>query len=673
MPKRWGLLIAIDHYPNLAPEHQLAGCCNDLRAMLDILTGRFGFPAHGLRILRNAEATRAAILNELARLAGSDGQDGVVGRDDVVVIYFAGHGSQAPEHRGYEADGLCETIVPADGRDPAGKVPDIADTEIYAFLLLLNRKTPHVTFVFDSCHSASITRELVPTRVRSIPADTRPLSAVPSVRSREATASGELPLSDRYVLLAACRDHENAFEIRVADGLGGQTHHGAMSYYLCQALSQAPAEASYRDVFGHVAQMVHNRFPAQTPQIEGALDRSLLGIALSAPDPFVLVDHVADTRISLAVGSIHGATAGSEWAIHGPHARHPDPQRQIAIVRLDAVSVRSSSGRIITPTGAVLIRTGMRAFEIGHEYPEDRLRVAIAATPPDQAEVSAALEQHLAHSQWIELLGGPMQGDSDVVLRLTAREIDLPAVAVGASSPWAWVASDPAGQIMLSPKPLDREGWCNDLIGDLERMARYRRVLAVRNHAPLHALRNKVAVRLQRLGEDGRWRVAEPSPTTGHITYVAGDAVAMELENTADKPLYVTVLDFGLSAAIAQIFPPRGASDRLAPGRILRVGMRDGDRLVLTMPASYPPERCDGIEYLKVLVTEKPVDFGVLLQPGTRRSKDTLSSLARRFARALDCHRDLQRLSAAQDQDEWTTIEVPILVTRAIGTATSAP
>src|SRR4029453_3048377 len=81
---RRALLVGVNEYPKLAPRYRLHGCVNDVEAMAHILETVAGFPRDNITLLRDQEATRDRILEELSRL--SDQAE----HGDVVVFHFSG-------------------------------------------------------------------------------------------------------------------------------------------------------------------------------------------------------------------------------------------------------------------------------------------------------------------------------------------------------------------------------------------------------------------------------------------------------------------------------------------------------------------------------------------------------------------------------------------------------
>ncbi|HEX8395119.1 MAG TPA: caspase family protein [Longimicrobium sp.] len=231
-------MIGINAYPHVRP---LRGCVNDARAMRALLVDRFGFPDSNVRLLLDADATREGILAEMDALVERAGED------DVVVMFYAGHGSQMTDRENDEPDGMDETIVAFDSGRGEHPNRDITDDEIHAKLVLLGRKTPHVTLIFDSCHSGTIARDAFGDMGRSIPADERPPEELPPSLvdpllaqggHRGIGPSGWLPIGPTYLLMAGCRSDQSAYEHTVREG-GEEVVHGAFTYFLARELADA--------------------------------------------------------------------------------------------------------------------------------------------------------------------------------------------------------------------------------------------------------------------------------------------------------------------------------------------------------------------------------------------------------------------------------------------------
>lgn len=121
----------------------LAGCLNDaddFKSCLDEILGCTSPSA--VRSLTNSRATRSAIITTFHEHL-IDNPD--ILPDDTIVIYYAGHGSQAPAPAEWQVPGgMVETLCPADQGVvcPQGgdRVPGIPDVTINALLSILARE-----------------------------------------------------------------------------------------------------------------------------------------------------------------------------------------------------------------------------------------------------------------------------------------------------------------------------------------------------------------------------------------------------------------------------------------------------------------------------------------------------------------------------------------------------
>jgi hypothetical protein len=254
----------------------LAGCVNDIELVADVLVEHHGFDDGGITKLVDPHNTRDEIFDALEELVDAT-EDG-----DVALVYYSGHGSQAPDDSGDEdAAGYDETIVPSDsGRSDDFPVRDIIDDELNSYVMALADKTEHATFIFDSCHSGSVDREALPrigepvTNIRAIlPADRPPEGErrmardMPPTERRMARGATGILEQGRYVLIAGCRDEQTSKET-VFEG----RRHGALTYYLMLAMGSGQ-EMTVSQAFEQATEGVKNSVRDQDPVLEGPDDR----------------------------------------------------------------------------------------------------------------------------------------------------------------------------------------------------------------------------------------------------------------------------------------------------------------------------------------------------------------------------------------------------------------
>ena len=118
------LIIGIDDYKQKTGFHALKAAVRDADSIRNWLVGEFKVPASHIRDLRNKEATRKAIIEALVALS----KDPNIQRDDPILIYYAGHGTEAPAPKQWRWDSpKIQMIVPWDFKHPDGPGPGVIE------------------------------------------------------------------------------------------------------------------------------------------------------------------------------------------------------------------------------------------------------------------------------------------------------------------------------------------------------------------------------------------------------------------------------------------------------------------------------------------------------------------------------------------------------------------
>ena len=147
------LLIGVSEYtdPGII---ELPGVANDIKAMQQLVTTTLDYAPANVRVLTGPAATRANILAAI-----NDWLVTGTAKDERALLYYSGHGSYVRDVSGDEADGLDETLAPADtSRTPQGLGNQVLDDELEGLLAKLDDR--RVTAIFDSCNSGTVTRSL---------------------------------------------------------------------------------------------------------------------------------------------------------------------------------------------------------------------------------------------------------------------------------------------------------------------------------------------------------------------------------------------------------------------------------------------------------------------------------------------------------------------------------
>jgi hypothetical protein len=259
-PHRRALLIGINDYTasSVARSHSapapgrdwpnLGGAVNDVNTMRDMLVALYGFDRNDIIALTDQAATRDAILGTIQRLVNA------ATKDDVILFYYAGHGSQVQNLRSDERDKLDESLVPADSRAGAA---DIRDKELRILFNRILDRGARLTVILDNCHSSSGARGLATGR--------RPRGVKPDLRDVADGMTVPRPESRGALVLAAAQDTDVAWEIRDRDG----KFHGVFSWAWMRAMRDSAAGEPAMETFLRAQARMRVETPYQQPTIAG--------------------------------------------------------------------------------------------------------------------------------------------------------------------------------------------------------------------------------------------------------------------------------------------------------------------------------------------------------------------------------------------------------------------
>jgi hypothetical protein len=256
-----------------------------------------------IRLLPEEQATRQGILDAIKRLA-DDAQP-----NDLIVFYFAGHGSQRRDTLSSKNQ-LDESIVPIDAWQGAR---DIRDKELAVlFNRIVYEKHARLTAIYDSCHSGTMARGITSSVQRTLSYDDRDVAEDKKNDPSTVTETDlkQIPQKGNAIILAAASSTESAVEAKYPDD--GQFH-GAFTRALVRVLQSSTQTLSAEDVVAEVSSMLHaDPVPFQQPSVEGRVQESLFGAPVSAHSLHVRVTTIAP-KLKLDVGNAGGFDVGTQF------------------------------------------------------------------------------------------------------------------------------------------------------------------------------------------------------------------------------------------------------------------------------------------------------------------------------------------------------------------------
>jgi hypothetical protein len=216
VPERWAVVIGVGQYDNRQIP-ALRYAVPDAEAIYQTLIGPAGFKKEHVLLLTDTSERKPtlrnikwALGNFLARSAG---------KNDTVLVFFAGHGAPELDQRGLERDGLSKYLVPIDA-DP----DDLFSTALPMddIQTIFGRiEAERVVIFLDACYSgAAGGRTFASNKTR-----TRDISVDEGFLDRLTRSKGR-------VIVTASRASEVSIELQ-------ELGHGIFTYYLVEGLKGA--------------------------------------------------------------------------------------------------------------------------------------------------------------------------------------------------------------------------------------------------------------------------------------------------------------------------------------------------------------------------------------------------------------------------------------------------
>ena len=324
--KLWAVVVGISSYKNIPPEGQLRFAHRDAEQLAAFLRtpGGGGFPASHIKLLLNQEATVAAIRTAIGTWLVRS-----VEPDDVVYVFFAGHGVVEGDTEGY---------LLAYDSDPQNLYATALPTSELDRTITQKLRARIVVLMADACHAGQIGWASRGTATE---------------RALIANYLDEVGKSGAGVFrLLASRADERSFE----DARWGGGH-GAFTHFLLEALkgkADRDQDGFVRagELLNYISEVVPEETKAlQHPRMTGSFDPRLPLSILGKEKP------VAPPAASIPAGVVQlevRGLAGSEVYVDDAYRGKIRPNGLLVIDQLSAgqhqVSVESPGAEPFTKT-----------------------------------------------------------------------------------------------------------------------------------------------------------------------------------------------------------------------------------------------------------------------------------------------------------------------------------
>jgi len=361
------LLVAVGQFsdPQLKTA-QLLGPAIDIDSMQHALTERWGFQPGDVVALRDQEATREHILDQIAALE----QRSAPG--DTVLIYFSGHGTSANDNNNnYDLPYATGAWVPYDldysSTATAARTLIVGRRDLVPRLKRLDQGGRWVVVVSDSCYSGQVVRSFGQTfsRSRFLPMNVRDLG-VAHVNAVVSARPEPPPYPYQHVvLLSGASDSETGADISTvqalqqAPTLDGKFHGAFTDAFLRLLDGQLlPGAFNYAQVREALNTFLEHRNFAQHPQLLPAIaedpqdigSRPFLGMNLPAqPSSIPAAPAGRDATLHLKLESVSAALKTKITGLSG-----------VAIVEREgdlALRQRGDQVQLLGPAGDPIVST----------------------------------------------------------------------------------------------------------------------------------------------------------------------------------------------------------------------------------------------------------------------------------------------------------------------------
>ncbi|MEP6913051.1 MAG: caspase family protein, partial [bacterium] len=461
--------------------------------------------------------------------------------------------------------------------------------------------------------------------------------------------SGWCPATRDYVLLAACRANESAYEY----AFDGKETNGALTYWLLNSMEEMGLGLTYNQLNDRIVAKVHSQFETQTPQLEGDGTRVVFGSEHLQPTYTAMVMQADEPnhRVLLNAGQAHGIRKGAEFAIYSQlEADVTKVSSRLGIACVEHLGA-TDSWSAVTHLSAKPIEQGAQAVLINPGAVKLLRKVKVT----HQSRHAEALNHAIRESAWLESAANNEAADYQVTIAETGTYQINDRVGIPLSNQTPGITRD-------DPNGVAR------LIQRLEHITRYQAVQELDNYDPTSPLAGKLQVEWAGYQVDyERGEKMDPVPfaTRGDTPEVAaGQCVFLRVKNLAATVLNVMVLNLQPDWGIAQVHP--------APPSWF-ASFDPGQEQLIPFDVDLPAQYSQGRDVMKVFATIGSANFRWLQLPpldqetkSVRRNGDLALSPVDRLLATIASERPPSRnlIPAAHPSAEWTTAQVAIEVHR---------
>ncbi|MEO1376686.1 MAG: caspase family protein [Cyanobacteria bacterium J06635_10] len=619
--KIYGLLVGIDNYHPQSGVNSLKGCVKDIEAIEQYLKNTTEGKTENkwelvTQKLTNELATRQGVIDGFSQhLTQAD-------REDVVLFYYAGHGSQetvSEVFREKERDGKIETLVCYDSRTSG--VRDLADKELNYLIEQVAKNNPHILIILDSCHSGTATRDPeVIERLTNLNPQPRDLENFVFTAKEPQWLDIFYNKSDReprHILISACRDFQTAKEHKI----NGQ-HRGAFSYFLIEALVRTNGCLSYNNLVQDINALITGKVKDQSPQIEAKLDdliQPFLGGAVGEEINYFTLSYNSYTHNNWVINGgllhgIHPISEGKTYLAIFPQGINLEELQEIdrAICKAEVTQVMTEASKVELFDEKFELSDEVAYWAVVSDVPLPNLKVFFAG---DEEGKTIALEVfNETENKFVAKVDSYL--DADYYLEAVNGQF------------WIKQTADKKPLVAPVPEVRDTQGYTRErarkIITRLEHIARWKNILELKTPPTSQIKAGDVEMEVI-VNSGGKEYSSKDGISTlpGNYTFENNQfkepRVKIKVTNNSDTDVYFQILELAgnYEIAVTEFFNERG-SILLPKKQNGSETIAQGDyELECFIPESYLNNGIRNYDSIyKLIVSTRDFNASLLQQPG---------------------------------------------------------
>lgn len=407
---RLALVVGVGRYKARSVP-SLVGPPNDARRIYELLTAKngYGFPKENVCMLLDEQATTARFKETFEKALVERAAE-----KDVVLLYYAGHGSQTKDKNGDEPDENDETFLFHDARTDG--VKDLVDDELNQMLARLHQKTRYVTVILDSCNSGTATRGEAGTFVARFVEPAEDTGAKGAAGAGDGGAGWVPEAFPGMVVFTAASDGTVALE---------ENARGIFTDALVAVFSTAGAQPlTYAQAARQIPSLVAAR-SYQVPYFQGDLSGPVFGNT-TRTQPIGWEVIATGPRIKLGGTPLPGMGKGAELRVYdggmsGAEVRDPGKARATLVVD-EMTGINALAHVAAVRPGAADLAKGDLAIPV--RSADDTLKITVRLRPEREprgipAERARALRSALGEDPDAKLVVEPIKTAGDFELALS--------------------------------------------------------------------------------------------------------------------------------------------------------------------------------------------------------------------------------------------------------------